>query len=116
MPWAATLRDGRSSHEAGASRRSERCERHRFLHPERKCAERVIVSAGRDIVPFNENTDLRTTARDLQRGNTLSIAESRRNHCEHIHHLARGDLQISGEGVLECSPGGTWTSVRPKPK
>jgi hypothetical protein len=64
-----------------------------------------FISAGRDIIPFNENTELRTLARDASQGNTLSSSESRGTLNGTFITSLTGDLQISGPGVLEVLAG-----------
>lgn len=52
-----------------------------------------IVSAGRDVLPYNENTLLRAQAEDLKRGNAV------------VGSALAGDIQINGPGVLEVLAG-----------
>ena len=59
-----------------------------------------IVSAGRDIVPYNENAPIRSLAGDLARGNI--VADTKRSTVTGITtSVLAGDIQISGPGVLE---------------
>ncbi len=67
-----------------------------------------LVSAGRDLLLFNENTRLRTTASDLARGNSLAGTESRRTVLATNITSLPGDLQISGPGALEVFAGRTF--------
>ena len=53
----------------------------------------TLISAGRDIIPFNENSSLRTSANDLASGNYVS------------GNALAGDIQINGPGVLEVLSG-----------
>jgi hypothetical protein len=54
-----------------------------------------FVSAGRDIIPYNENAPLRSFANDLTAGNVV---------LDQLNPLA-GDIQINGPGVLEVLAG-----------
>ena len=67
-----------------------------------------FVSAGRDIIPFNENGQLRSTASDTQRGNTVvpSLLDKSRATVTGTTNISlEGDIQISGPGVLEVLAG-----------
>jgi hypothetical protein len=67
-----------------------------------------FVSAGRDIIPFNENTMLRTIASDLQRANVVvpsTLDKSRDTVLGTTNSSLEGDIQISGPGVLEVLAG-----------
>jgi len=61
-----------------------------------------IVSAGNDIIPFNENSDLRTIA--TQGTNYIPGAGRVRDDGSFTSAL-QGDIQINGEGVLEVLAG-----------
>lgn len=64
-----------------------------------------IVSAGRDIVPFNENTSRRAFASDLVLGNRLGDLP-RLTSVAGVTTVARaGDIQINGPGFLEVLAG-----------
>ncbi len=67
-----------------------------------------LVSAGRDLLLFNENTRLRTTAADLARGNTLAGSENRQTVLSTNLTSLPGDLQINGPGALEVFAGRTF--------
>jgi filamentous hemagglutinin family protein len=62
-----------------------------------------VVSAGRDIIPNNENSRLRSLAGDLAQGNT--IVDPLRQTVTGSTRTLAGDLQISGPGVLEVLAG-----------
>ena len=74
-------------------------------------AENVsIVSAGRDIAPYNENTELRTQASDLSLGNALfdplrPTVLTNANGTAQTSRILAGDIQISGPGSLEVLAG-----------
>jgi filamentous hemagglutinin family protein len=55
-----------------------------------------IVSAGRDVIPFNENYLRRATAADLSLGNSI-VGDGAQ--------ALPGDIQIGGRGVLEVLAG-----------
>ncbi|HET6406391.1 MAG TPA: filamentous hemagglutinin family protein [Chthoniobacteraceae bacterium] len=63
-----------------------------------------IVSAGRDIIPFNENASVRTLASDLGQGNTVGDAQ-RPTVAGTSTNAAAGDIQINGPGVIEILAG-----------
>ena len=54
-----------------------------------------IVSAGRDVISYNENSRLRSLATNLEKGNGLSNEDT----------TLAGDLQINGPGFLEVLAG-----------
>jgi filamentous hemagglutinin family protein len=54
-----------------------------------------IVSAGRDVIPYNENSRLRSLATNIQKGNGLGNEDT----------TLAGDLQINGPGFLEVLAG-----------
>jgi len=69
-----------------------------------------IVSAGRDIVPYNENTELRTLASDLTKGNFIAdpaypTVLLNANGAAQTSRILAGDIQISGPGYLEVLAG-----------
>lgn len=55
-----------------------------------------FVSAGRDIIPYNENSVLRGIATDLAAGNASDVSQ---------RIALAGDIQINGPGVLEVLAG-----------
>ncbi len=61
-----------------------------------------IVSAGRDVIPFQENSILRNEA---QSGNNILLAEARFRTDGSTTTALQGDIQISGPGVLEVLAG-----------
>jgi hypothetical protein len=69
-----------------------------------------IVSAGRDIIPFNENSSRRATAGDLTLGNlivdeAMDTAVDDANGTPVQTKALPGDIQIGGRGVLEVLAG-----------
>lgn len=64
----------------------------------------TIVSAGRDIILFNENSPLRSVASDLARGNLIVDLPYQLTTAATTKALP-GDLQIGGRGVLEVLAG-----------
>ena len=69
-----------------------------------------IVSAGRDIIPFNENSSRRATAGDLTLGNlivdeAMDTAVNDANGTPVQTKALPGDIQIGGRGVLEVLAG-----------
>jgi hypothetical protein len=64
-----------------------------------------LVSAGRDVIAFNENYSLRSIASDIDRGNLLAPADARNTVTGTITTALAGDIQISGPGVLEVLAG-----------
>lgn len=66
----------------------------------------TLVSAGRDIIPFSENSSIRSTSNDLDAGNFVgdtplaTVAGGSTN-------AMAGDIQINGPGVLEVLAGRT---------
>ena len=69
-----------------------------------------IVSAGRDIIPFNENSNRRATAGDLTLGNlivdeAMDTAVDDANGTPVQTKALPGDIQIGGRGVLEVLAG-----------
>jgi hypothetical protein len=69
-----------------------------------------IVSAGRDIIPFNENSALRSTAANISLGNTIideasdTVIDDASGNPVTTQALP-GDIQIGGQGVLEVLAG-----------
>jgi len=63
-------------------------------------ADITLVSAGRDIIPFNENAAVRTLANNLALGNVVGDAAISTAAGKSTSTLA-GDIQINGPGVLE---------------
>jgi filamentous hemagglutinin len=63
-----------------------------------------LVSAGRDIVPFSENSEVRSIAGDLTLGNVVGGLLRSTSTGEATRALA-GDIQINGPGVLEVFSG-----------
>ena len=69
-----------------------------------------IVSAGRDIIPFNENSALRSKAANISLGNTIidepsdTVIDDASGNPVTTQALP-GDIQISGQGVLEVLAG-----------
>jgi filamentous hemagglutinin family protein len=64
-----------------------------------------IVSAGGDIIPFNETSAIRVVADDLTLGNYIGDSPATSVLGTGIKALA-GDIRISGPGVLEVLSGG----------
>ena len=69
-----------------------------------------IVSAGRDIIPFNENSSRRATAGDVSLGNmivdeAMDTAVDDANGTPVQTKALPGDIQIGGRGVLEVLAG-----------
>ena len=64
----------------------------------------TLVSAGRDIVPFNENSAIRTVASDITNGNSVGGSAKNTVAGDSTSALA-GDLQINGPGALEVLAG-----------
>ncbi len=64
-----------------------------------------LVSAGRDIIPFNENSELRTIAGNLTLANIVGDSPLTTVAGTSTRALA-GDIQINGPGVLEVLSGG----------
>ena len=63
-----------------------------------------LVAAGRDIIPFNENGEVRTIAGDLALGNV--VGDPSRNTVAGTSTSAlAGDIQINGPGELEVLSG-----------
>ncbi len=65
----------------------------------------TLVSAGRDIVPFNENSAVRSLAADVELGNAVGGTPRSTASGDNSSALA-GDIQINGPGVLEVLSGG----------
>jgi hypothetical protein len=63
-----------------------------------------IVSAGRDIIPYNENAPLRSLASDASQGNFIGDP-TRRTSTGVLSNALSGDIQINGPGVLELLAG-----------
>jgi hypothetical protein len=66
--------------------------------------DNTIVSAGRDIIPFNENAAVRSTAGDLSLGNFIVDNPSTTSLGGSTAAMA-GDIQINGPGTLEVLAG-----------
>jgi hypothetical protein len=60
-----------------------------------------LVSAGRDIIPFNENSALRAFAADLNAGNVIVDASGTVGGRKAM----AGDLQAGGQGIVEVLAG-----------
>ena len=67
-------------------------------------ADISVVSAGRDIIPYNENTALRTLASNSTLGNRI-VDPTRATVTGVNTNILAGDIQISGPGVLEVLAG-----------
>ena len=65
-----------------------------------------LVSAGGDIIPFSENSPLRTIAADPELGNLIGDP-LRATVAGNSTNAMAGDIQINGPGVLEVLAGGT---------
>ncbi|MES2475937.1 MAG: filamentous hemagglutinin family protein [Verrucomicrobiota bacterium] len=65
----------------------------------------TLVSAGGDIVPFNENSEIRAVAADVDLGNAVGGSPQSTAAGDSTNALA-GDIQINGPGVLEVLAGG----------
>lgn len=63
-----------------------------------------IVSAGRDLVPFNENAPLRTLASDASKNNLIGDP-TQRTSTGVLSNALSGDIQINGPGYLETMAG-----------
>jgi hypothetical protein len=64
-----------------------------------------LVSAGRDIIAFNENQSFSSIASDIARVNMVDSAQSRTTVTGTTSSALEGDIQISGPGVLEVLAG-----------
>ncbi|MEO8205108.1 MAG: filamentous hemagglutinin family protein [Chthoniobacterales bacterium] len=68
-----------------------------------------FVTAGRDIIPYNENTALRSLASDLSRGNAIKdipVPTALKNDGIAVTtNVLAGDIQINGPGLLEVLAG-----------
>jgi filamentous hemagglutinin len=64
----------------------------------------TLVSAGRDIIPFNENAGIRALANDITLGNVVGDTAGSTVAGDSTSALA-GDIQINGPGVLEVLSG-----------
>ncbi|MDB6069406.1 MAG: hypothetical protein JWL81_577 [Verrucomicrobiales bacterium] len=64
-----------------------------------------LVSAGRDLIPFNESAALRSKASDAAQGNLL-LGSQRPTSDGGSTNANAGDIQINGPGVLEVLAGG----------
>ena len=67
-------------------------------------ADISLVAAGRDIIPYNENTALRALANNASLGNAISDT-NRTTVTGVTTNVLQGDIQISGPGVLEVLAG-----------
>jgi filamentous hemagglutinin len=63
-----------------------------------------IVSAGRDVIPYNENSPLRSLASSDAKGNYIGDATSRTT-TDVLSNVLAGDIQINGQGYLEVLAG-----------
>lgn len=63
-----------------------------------------LVSAGRDVVPYNENSAIRSVANNLASGN-LIVDLPRTTVVGSTSRVLSGDIQISGPGFLEVLAG-----------
>ena len=63
-----------------------------------------IVSAGRDIIPYNENAPMRALASDASQGNFIGD-QTKRTATDVLSNALSGDIQINGPGVLEVLAG-----------
>jgi len=69
-----------------------------------------IISAGRDIIPFNENSVLRALAADINAGNLIvdepvdTVVDDATGNPVQTKALP-GDIQIGGQGILEVLAG-----------
>jgi filamentous hemagglutinin family protein len=69
-----------------------------------------VISAGRDIIPFNENSALRAVAADINAGNMIvdqpvdTVVDDATGNPVQTKALP-GDIQIGGRGVLEVLAG-----------
>jgi hypothetical protein len=69
-----------------------------------------IISAGRDIIPFNENSALRALAADINAGNLIvdepvnTVVDDATGNPVQTKALP-GDIQIGGQGILEVLAG-----------
>jgi filamentous hemagglutinin family protein len=64
----------------------------------------TLVSAGRDILPYNESSPTRSLANDLAAGNSVGD-EAQGTVAGSASNAMAGDIQISGPGVLEVLSG-----------
>ncbi len=64
----------------------------------------TLISAGGDIVPFNENSPIRSVASDANSGNSVGETPISTSSGSSTNAMA-GDIQISGPGVLEVLAG-----------
>ncbi len=67
-------------------------------------ADVSIVSAGGDIIPYNEASKRRSIASDISAGNTL-LDSPRTTAANKLVTALAGDIQISGPGILEVLAG-----------
>ncbi len=63
-----------------------------------------IVSAGRDIIPYNENSPLRSLASNEAKGNFIGDP-TKRTSTDVLSNVLAGDIQINGPGYLEVLAG-----------
>lgn len=63
-----------------------------------------IVSAGRDVIPYNENSPLRSLASNEDKGNYIGDATKRTSN-DVLSNTLAGDIQINGQGYLEVLAG-----------
>jgi hypothetical protein len=63
-----------------------------------------IVSAGRDVIPYNENSPIRSLASNEAKGNHIGDA-TRRTSTDALSNTLAGDIQINGPGYLEVLAG-----------
>jgi len=65
-----------------------------------------LVSAGRDLIPYNKNAPVRTLASNLDKKNTIADAKKRTANGT-LSNVLAGDIQINGPGFLEVLAGRT---------
>jgi filamentous hemagglutinin len=70
-----------------------------FQHP--SASDISFVSAGRDIIPFNENSALRAFAADLNAGNVIVDASG----TDTGRKAMAGDVQLGGRGIVQVLAG-----------
>jgi len=63
-----------------------------------------IVSAGRDVIPYNENSPLRSLASNVAKGNFIGDPTQRTSN-DVLSNALAGDIQINGQGYLEVLAG-----------
>lgn len=63
-----------------------------------------VVSAGRDMIPYNANAPLRALASDASKGNLIGDP-MQRTVTDTLSNVLSGDIQINGPGTLEVLAG-----------